>query len=166
MNYTNANRLNNFSFSFHLLFRINPCNRFLSELQLRMSQLMRLWYLSHRQPAKAQATSEGSGEPAHPRSLDRAFAVRTHKVWKKTNGPTKNQTSSPIEWLRMRVWRMSLRRTIGTTISRDGSMFFFCVFFFFFFCFFQVQTMNCFSSQHHSLTGDHNEKSMPLYIYR
>ena len=29
-----------------------------------------------------QATSEGSGEPAHPRSLARAFAVRTHDVWK------------------------------------------------------------------------------------
>ena len=29
-----------------------------------------------------QATSEGSGEPAHPRSLARAFAVRTHEVWK------------------------------------------------------------------------------------
>ena len=28
------------------------------------------------------ATSEESGEPAHPRSLARAFAVRTHKVWK------------------------------------------------------------------------------------
>ena len=30
----------------------------------------------------AYATSEGSGEPAHPRSLARAFAVRTHEVWK------------------------------------------------------------------------------------
>ena len=29
-----------------------------------------------------QATSEGSGEPAHPRCLARAFAIRTHKVWK------------------------------------------------------------------------------------
>ena len=29
-----------------------------------------------------QATSEGSGEPAHPRSLTRTFAVRTHKLWK------------------------------------------------------------------------------------
>ena len=29
-----------------------------------------------------QATSEGSGEPAHLRSLSRAFAVRTHEVWK------------------------------------------------------------------------------------
>ena len=28
------------------------------------------------------ATSEGSGEPAHPSSLARAFAVRTHEVWK------------------------------------------------------------------------------------
>ena len=26
------------------------------------------------------AVSEGSGEPAHPRSLARAFAVRSHKV--------------------------------------------------------------------------------------
>ena len=42
-----------------------------------MSQLMRLRYLSHRRP-----TSESSGEPAHPRSLARAFAVRTHKIWK------------------------------------------------------------------------------------
>ena len=30
----------------------------------------------HRQPAK------GSGEPAHPYSLTRAFAVRTHEVYK------------------------------------------------------------------------------------
>ena len=29
-----------------------------------------------------QATSEGTGEPAHPRSLARAFAVRTHEEWK------------------------------------------------------------------------------------
>ena len=29
-----------------------------------------------------QATSEDSGEPAYPRSLTRAFAVRTHEVWK------------------------------------------------------------------------------------
>ena len=42
-----------------------------------------------------QAISEGSGEPVHLRSLARAFAVRTHEVWKLTKGPTKNQTSSP-----------------------------------------------------------------------
>ena len=28
------------------------------------------------------ANSEGSVEPAHPRSLARAFATRTHEVWK------------------------------------------------------------------------------------
>ena len=28
------------------------------------------------------ATSEGSGAPAHRRSLARAFTVRTHEVWK------------------------------------------------------------------------------------
>ena len=41
-----------------------------------MSQLMRLWYLS------LMATSEGSGKPERPRSLARAFAIRTHKVRK------------------------------------------------------------------------------------
>ena len=29
-----------------------------------------------------KATSEGSGELAHPRSLARAFTDRTHEVWK------------------------------------------------------------------------------------
>ena len=36
-------------------------------------------------------------------------------------GSDQNQTSSPIGWLRMRVWRMSLRRTKSTIISWDGS---------------------------------------------
>ena len=35
---------------------------------------------------------------------------------------TKNQTWSPIGWLRMRVWRMSLRWTKSTIISWDGSI--------------------------------------------
>ena len=38
-----------------------------------------------------QATSEGSGEPAHSHSLASAFAVHTHEVWKWTKGQTKNQ---------------------------------------------------------------------------
>ena len=41
---------------------------------------MRLWYLLSAHEIMVlitQATSEGSGEPARPRSLDRAFAVRT-----------------------------------------------------------------------------------------
>ena len=32
-------------------------------------------------------------------------------------GSAKHQISSPIEWLRMRVWKMSLRRTKSTIIS-------------------------------------------------
>ena len=69
------------------------------------------------------ATSEGSGEPAHPRSLARAFAVRTHDVWKYSKGPTKNQTFSPTGWLRMRVWRMSLRRSKSAIVSWAGSFY-------------------------------------------
>ena len=68
------------------------------------------------------ATSEGSGEPAYQRSLAWAFAVRTHKVWKYTKGPTKTQTFSSTGWLRMRFCRMSLRRTKSAIISWDGSI--------------------------------------------
>ena len=57
----------------------------------------------------------------HPRSLARAFAVHTHKVWKNTEGPTKNETSSPTGWLRIYVWRMSSRRMKSTIILWDGS---------------------------------------------
>ena len=60
------------------------------------------------------------GEPAHPRSLTRALAVRTHAVWKWTKGQTKNQTSSPTGWLRMHIWRMSLWRAKSTIIWWDG----------------------------------------------
>ena len=56
------------------------------------------------------------------RRLRRAWvAVRTHEIWKKTKGPTKNQTSSPNGWLRIRVWKMSLRRTKSAIISWAGS---------------------------------------------
>ena len=48
-----------------------------------------------------QATSQGSGEPAHLRRLARAFAVRTREVWKQTKSLTENQTSSPTGWLCM-----------------------------------------------------------------
>ena len=68
-----------------------------------------------------QATREGSGKPAHLHSLARAIAVCTHEVWKKMKGPTKNQTSSPTGWLRMRIWRMSLKRMKSAIISWDGS---------------------------------------------
>ena len=46
----------------------------------QLSQLMRLWYLSHRRPAKAQASL---------RSLARAFAVRIHEAIRLMTKPTK-----------------------------------------------------------------------------
>ena len=36
-------------------------------------------------------------------------------------GPTKNQIYSPTGWLRMHIWRMSLRRTKSAIISWAGS---------------------------------------------
>ena len=51
----------------------------------------------------AYASSEGSGEPAHPRSLARTFAARSYKQWVKRN----LQTESPSEWLGMRSYNLS-----------------------------------------------------------
>ena len=50
----------------------------------------------------AYASSEGSGEPAHPRSLARTFAARSYKQWVKRNLQTESQIPSPSEWLGMR----------------------------------------------------------------
>ena len=55
-----------------------------------MSQLMRLWYLSHRRTAKAAW-------------IARAFAVRTHKAWKQMKGLAKNQMFSASGLLCMRL---------------------------------------------------------------
>ena len=71
----------------------------------------------------SQATSEGSGEPAHLRSLARAFAGHTHEARRQTKGPTKHQTTIPPPgWLPMCVWRIRLRRTKSTIILLDGSI--------------------------------------------
>ena len=48
------------------------------------------------------ASSEGSGEPAHPRSLARTSAARSYKQWVKRNLQTESQIHSPSEWLGMR----------------------------------------------------------------
>ena len=50
----------------------------------------------------AYASSEGSGEPAHPRSLARTFAARSYKQWVKRNLQTGSQIPGPSEWLGMR----------------------------------------------------------------
>ena len=50
----------------------------------------------------AYASSEGSGEPAHPRSLARTFAARSYKQRVKRNLQTESQIPGPSEWLGMR----------------------------------------------------------------
>ena len=48
------------------------------------------------------ASSEGSGEPAHPRSLARTFAARSYKQSVERNLQTENQIPGPSELLSMR----------------------------------------------------------------
>ena len=50
----------------------------------------------------AYASCEGSGEPAHPRSLARTSAARSYKQWGKRNLQTESQIPGPCEWLDMR----------------------------------------------------------------
>ena len=50
----------------------------------------------------AYASSEGSGEPAHPRGLARTSAARSYKHWVKRNLQTGNQIPGPSELLGMR----------------------------------------------------------------
>ena len=50
----------------------------------------------------AYASSEGSGEPAHPRSLARTSAARSYKQWVKRNLQTESQIPGPFQWLGMR----------------------------------------------------------------
>ena len=50
----------------------------------------------------AYASSEGSGEPTHPRSLARTFVARSYKQWVKRNLQTESQIPGPSEWLGMR----------------------------------------------------------------
>ena len=50
----------------------------------------------------AYASSEGLGEPAHPRSLARTFAARSYKQWIKRNLQTESQILDPSDWLGMR----------------------------------------------------------------
>ena len=47
----------------------------------------------------AYESSEGSGKPAHPRSLARTSAARSYKQWVKRNLQTENQNPGPSELL-------------------------------------------------------------------
>ena len=57
----------------------------------------------------AYASSEGSGEPAHPRSLARTSAARSYKQWVKRNLQTESKIPGPSEWLGMHSWNLSRR---------------------------------------------------------
>ena len=69
----------------------------------------------------AYASSEGSGEPAHPRSLARTFAARLYKQWVKRNLQTESQFPSPSEWLGMRSWNLSWRNARRHKFAWRGS---------------------------------------------
>ena len=69
----------------------------------------------------AYASSEGSGEPAHPRSLARTFAARSYKQWIRRNFQTENQVPDPSEWLGMRSWNLSWRNARRHKFAWRGS---------------------------------------------
>ena len=69
-----------------------------------MDRVKRIWYLSPMRAAKVQASlrSEGSGKPAHLRSLARTFSAGSYKQWVNRNLQTESQIPGPSEWLGMR----------------------------------------------------------------
>ena len=69
----------------------------------------------------AYASSQGSGEPAHPRSLARTFAARSYKQWIKRNLQTESQIPGPAEWLGMRSWNLSWRNARRHKFAWRGS---------------------------------------------
>ena len=73
-----------------------------------LSHLMRLWYLSHRRPAKAQTSLPTRAVSPEPSPFTHIKYGSRRSVW------PKNQASSPTGWLRMRDWRRSLRKTKST----------------------------------------------------
>ena len=106
-----------FSCDVHIVFA------FVSSLML-LSTIGHIWFLksTKRKPWSwwkgprqanlvliAYASSEGSGEPAHPRSLARTSAARLYKQWIKRNFQTESQIPGPSEWLGMRSWNLSWR---------------------------------------------------------
>ena len=71
----------------------------------------------------AYASSEGSGEPAHPRSLARTSAARSYKQWVKRNLQTESQIPGPSEWLGMRSWNLSWRNARRHKFAWRGSIY-------------------------------------------
>ena len=86
--------------------------------QYHLSQLMRLWYLSHRRTAKAQASLRIHAVLPEPSLFAHMKYGNRRRVW------PKHQTSSPTGWQRMHVWRMSVRRKKSAIISWAGSFYY------------------------------------------
>ena len=92
--------------------------------------------ISHWITIRASAWDYGTYHKGDQRSLRRACAsaqsrqgLRCSYTWRmevdeRSNKKVKHldPPPSPTGWLRMRVWRMSLRRTKSTIISWDGSL--------------------------------------------
>ena len=85
-----------------------------SKTDTEMSQLMRLWYLSHRRQRRLRRSCA---------SAQSRQSLRCLHTWRMEvdEGSDQSQTSSPTGWLGMRVWRMHLRRTEITIFSWHGS---------------------------------------------
>ena len=75
----------------------------------------------------AYASCEGSGEPAHPRSLARTFAARSYIQWIKRNLQTESQIPGPSEWLGIRSWNLSWRNFRRHKFAWRGSNYNFTV---------------------------------------
>ena len=67
------------------------------------------------------ASSEGSGDPAHPRSLARTSTARSYKQWVKRNLQTESQIPGPSEWLGIRSYNLSWRNARRHKFAWRGS---------------------------------------------
>ena len=79
---------------------------------------MRLWYLSHRRPAKAQARLRGCAVSPEPSLFAHMKCVSRRRV------RPKSDIYPPYVAARARLKKMSLRRTKSTKLSSDGSILF------------------------------------------
>ena len=104
--------------SLNLLFQHSSCDEASRELKFAFCRILPMTKMNVEQsngPRQANlvliayASSEGSGEPAHPRSLARTSAARSYKQWVKRNLQTERKIPGPSEWLGMRSYNLSWR---------------------------------------------------------
>ena len=86
------------------------------------------------------ASSKGSGEPAHLRSLARTFAARSYKQWVKRNLQTESQIPGPSEWLGMPSYNLPWRNARRHKFAWRGSK-----------CVVQTPEPSCFSKDKEAL---------------